>query len=316
MPSSVRSKPAIFKRFPFSATIKTAPPAARLTFATLSLGSTNLAMPPTAFKFRQLKPVSPSPPFSLANSVNPSIFSRLVNAGTAMALTSFENSGMSHKSSVVGDFQGVTSRAYLCVKLDCVLIFNARERGFSDFIIRKLAKHRGQNAFHFVENVVLSRKRHFEVELIELARRTVGARVLVAEAGRDLEIAVETACHKQLFILLRRLRKRVKFAGVQARRHNKVARLRADSSKWCRDFQKTRSVILRLSDDITGAENDFVSTSGLRKSKNGTSSACPRATSKSNFKKGKFGAFAENFHSVGLISLNPSACRGWGFRAE
>ena len=41
------------------------------------------------------------------------------------------------------------------------------------------------------EHVVLRDEGHLEVELVELAGRAVGARVLVAEARRDLEIAVE-----------------------------------------------------------------------------------------------------------------------------
>ena len=53
---------------------------------------------------------------------------------------------------------------------------------------------------------------HLEVELVELARRAVGARVLVAEAGRDLEVAVEAGDHQQLLELLRRLRQRVELA--------------------------------------------------------------------------------------------------------
>jgi uncharacterized protein with PIN domain len=62
------------------------------------------------------------------------------------------------------------------------------------------------------------------IELVEFARRAVGARVFVAEAGRDLEVAVEARHHQQLLELLRRLRQRVELARVQARRHEEVAR--------------------------------------------------------------------------------------------
>jgi len=48
-------------------------------------------------------------------------------------------------------------------------------------------------------------KAHLDIELIELARTAVGARVLVAEARRDLEIAVEARDHDELLELLRRL---------------------------------------------------------------------------------------------------------------
>ena len=67
-------------------------------------------------------------------------------------------------------------------------------------------------------------ERHLDVELVELARRAVGARVLVAEAGRDLEVAVEARHHQQLLELLRRLRQRVELAGMNAARHQVVAR--------------------------------------------------------------------------------------------
>ena len=74
------------------------------------------------------------------------------------------------------------------------------------------------------ENVVLRDEAHLHVELVELARQPVGARVLVAEAWRDLEIAVEARHHDELLELLRRLRQRVEFSRMQPRRHQKVAR--------------------------------------------------------------------------------------------
>ena len=67
-------------------------------------------------------------------------------------------------------------------------------------------------------------KAHLDVELIELARQAVGARVLVAETRRDLEVAVEARHHQELLVLLRRLRQRVELAGMNARRHQEVAR--------------------------------------------------------------------------------------------
>ena len=74
------------------------------------------------------------------------------------------------------------------------------------------------------EDVLLRDEAHLDVELIELARKAVRARVLVAKAGRDLEIAVEARHHQKLLILLRRLRQRVELAGVNARGHEEVAR--------------------------------------------------------------------------------------------
>ena len=74
------------------------------------------------------------------------------------------------------------------------------------------------------KNVFLLDEAHFEIELVEFARQTVGARILVAEARRDLEVAVEARHHDQLLVLLRRLRQRVEFSGMDARRHQEVAR--------------------------------------------------------------------------------------------
>ena len=73
------------------------------------------------------------------------------------------------------------------------------------------------------EHVLLLDERHLQVELVELAGRAVGARVLVAKAGRDLKIAVEARHHEQLLVLLRRLRQGVELARVQARGHQKIA---------------------------------------------------------------------------------------------
>ncbi len=74
------------------------------------------------------------------------------------------------------------------------------------------------------EHVLLRDERHLEIELVELARRTVGAARLVAEARRDLEIAVEPGDHQQLLELLRRLRQRVERPRMQPARHEIIAR--------------------------------------------------------------------------------------------
>ena len=64
---------------------------------------------------------------------------------------------------------------------------------------------------------------HLEVHLREL-ELAVGALVLVAEAAHDLEVAVEAGNHQQLLHELRRLRQRVEAPGLQAARHQEVAR--------------------------------------------------------------------------------------------
>jgi hypothetical protein len=63
-------------------------------------------------------------------------------------------------------------------------------------------------------HVLLRGETHLEIELVELTRRAVGARVLVAVTGGDLEVAVEAGGHQQLLELLRRLGQRVEPAGM------------------------------------------------------------------------------------------------------
>ena len=90
--------------------------------------------------------------------------------------------------------------------------------------VGEFLEHAAHHRLDRVEHVLLGDEAHLDIELIELAGRAVGARVLVAEAGRDLEIAVEARHHDELLELLRRLRQRVELAGMDARRHQIVAR--------------------------------------------------------------------------------------------
>ena len=85
-------------------------------------------------------------------------------------------------------------------------------------------EHAAQHRLDRREHVLLGDEAHLDVELVELAGRAVGAGVLVAKARRDLEIAVEARHHDELLELLRRLRQRVELAGMNARRHQEVAR--------------------------------------------------------------------------------------------
>ena len=57
--------------------------------------------------------------------------------------------------------------------------------------VGELLEHAAHHRLDRVEHVLLRDEAHLEIELVELAGRTVGARVLVAEARRDLEVAVE-----------------------------------------------------------------------------------------------------------------------------
>src|SRR5262249_23698911 len=73
------------------------------------------------------------------------------------------------------------------------------------------------------EHPFLGEERELDVELVELARRSIGSCILLAEARRDLEITVEAGHHQQRFELLRRLWQRVELALVDAAWHEIVA---------------------------------------------------------------------------------------------
>src|SRR5215469_3251471 len=60
----------------------------------------------------------------------------------------------------------------------------------------------GEHSLRHTLNIVGSRTRHFEVDLAEL-RLAIRAQVLVAEASRDLVVAVKTADHEDLLQDLR-----------------------------------------------------------------------------------------------------------------
>ena len=88
----------------------------------------------------------------------------------------------------------------------------------------ELFEHALQHRLDYSENIFLLDKAHLDIELVEIGGRAVGARVFIAKTRRDLEILVEPADHDQLLELLRRLRQRVEFTRMQARRHEEVAR--------------------------------------------------------------------------------------------
>ena len=79
----------------------------------------------------------------------------------------------------------------------------------------ELLEHAPHHRLDDVEHVLLRDEAHLHVELVKLSRRTVRARRLVAEAGRDLEVAVEPRDHQQLLELLRRLGQRIELAGIK-----------------------------------------------------------------------------------------------------
>ena len=77
-------------------------------------------------------------------------------------------------------------------------------------------------AFEHVQHILLVHEAHLAVDLREL-RLAVGAQVLVAEATHNLEVAVVTGHHQQLFEGLGALRQGVELAGIHTAGHHKVA---------------------------------------------------------------------------------------------
>ena len=76
---------------------------------------------------------------------------------------------------------------------------------------------------HDAKDGFLAREAHLKIDLGEF-KLTVGAEILVAEAARDLEVAIESGDHENLFEDLRRLRQGVEFARMNAAWDEKIAR--------------------------------------------------------------------------------------------
>jgi nitrate reductase NapAB chaperone NapD len=77
--------------------------------------------------------------------------------------------------------------------------------------------------FHQRHERVFVHEGGFDIQLGEF-RLSVGAQVFVAEAARDLVVAVEARHHQDLLEQLRRLRQREELARMRAARHDVVAR--------------------------------------------------------------------------------------------
>ena len=105
-----------------------------------------------------------------------------------------------------------------------LLVGDHRKRLRHRLAAAEFLEHAAQHRLDRREHVLLRDEAHLDIELVEFAGAAVGARVLVAEARRDLEIAVEARHHDELLELLRRLRQRVELAGMDARGHQVVAR--------------------------------------------------------------------------------------------
>ena len=90
-------------------------------------------------------------------------------------------------------------------------------------VVSGLVHDLAHDVFHQRHDVVGLDEAHLDVDLGEL-RLAVRTQVLVAEAARDLVVALDAAHHQQLLEELRRLGQRVELAGVHAARDDEVAR--------------------------------------------------------------------------------------------
>ena len=125
----------------------------------------------------------------------------------------------------IGDLDRIAQiRLVGTVSEHCLLVRDARKRRRTDLLVRKLLEQTDHHRLDGFEHILLGDEGHLHVELIEFAGRAVGPCVFVAKARRDLEIAVKPGHHDQLLELLGRLGERVEPAGMQPRRHQKVAR--------------------------------------------------------------------------------------------
>ena len=98
---------------------------------------------------------------------------------------------------------------------------------------------RDEHRFHEPDHVLLPYERRFDVDLGEFGL-PVEAQIFIAEAARQLEVAIVPRHHEQLLVDLRRLRQGVELARVHARGHEVVARPfgRGLGENRCLDFEE------------------------------------------------------------------------------
>ena len=153
------------------------------------------------------------------------------------------------------------------VLLHCLKIGDAGERSLgSNIISAVLCKNRRQHILKDGENVLLRGEGHLHIELVELAGGPVAARVLIAEAGGDLEITVKAGGHKQLLELLRSLRQSIELAGVLSRGDKIVTRALGRGGGEYRRGNLKEAVLghrLAQSRDDVAAEDDVLLDGGV-----------------------------------------------------
>ncbi len=91
-----------------------------------------------------------------------------------------------------------------------------------EFDADALAEEMAHEPLHHLVHVVLAHERHLHVDLGVLGL-AVGAQILVAQAARELEVAIEPGHHEDLLVELRALGQGVELAGVKARGNDVVA---------------------------------------------------------------------------------------------
>src|SRR3546814_15000267 len=82
--------------------------------------------------------------------------------------------------------------------------------------LAELLKYAMKHRLDSIEDVILRDEAHFEIKLVEFARRTTGTGVFVTKARRDLEIAIEARPPKDLHEHLRLLHTREPSTRIQA----------------------------------------------------------------------------------------------------
>ncbi len=95
---------------------------------------------------------------------------------------------------------------------------------------------RKHEPFDEAKDVVLVDERHLDVDLRELGL-AVEAKILVAEALHDLEVAIESRDHEELFEELGALGQGVEFPGREARGDDEVARAAGRGAHHVRRFE-------------------------------------------------------------------------------
>ena len=133
-----------------------------------------------------------------------------------------------------------------------------------------LGKDRRQYIFDYGEYILLCRKCHLHIQLIEFTRRSVTTSILITEARCNLEITVKTGSHQELLELLRCLRKCIELARMLSGRNEVVTRTLRRRSRQDRGRDLEEVMLhhgLTKCRNYIAAQDDVFFTSGLRRSR-------------------------------------------------